>query len=212
MILFDDIKKIVKKRFEDNLGSHDWDHTYRVLNMAQKLAKLEGADMEIVSYAALLHDIKRHEEDQLQGAINHEEEGAKEARLILTNLGLEEEKIEKIASCIMTHRFRKARKPESLEAKILFDADKLDGIGAIGIGRAFVFAGEIGARVHDPDIILENTRSYTKDDTAYREYLVKLSKLKDRLYTKSAKDIAQDRHNFMVAFFERINLESKGLK
>ena len=92
----------------------------------------------------------------------------------------------------------------------MFDADKLDGIGAIGIGRAFVFAGENNARVHDPNIQVEKTHSYTKEDTAYREYLVKLSKIKNRIITQSAKKIAAERHQFMVDFFNKINDECLG--
>jgi uncharacterized protein len=118
--------------------------------------------------------------------------------------------MEGVIHCIQTHRFRKRVVPISKEAKILFDADKLDSIGAVGIGRAFLFAGEVGARLHNKDINLRKTKPYTKEDTAYREYLIKLRKIKDRIFTKEGKRIARERHRFMVEFFERLNRETDG--
>jgi uncharacterized protein len=207
---FTEITEYVKEAFQKNKGSHDWDHTERVLHMAEKLADIEGADIDIVRYAAVLHDISRHDEDISKGQIHHEEKGAIEAKNILLSFGIEHAIAKRVCDCIKTHRFRRGNHPETLEAKILFDADKLDGIGAIGIGRAFVFAGENNARVHDPNIQVEKTHSYTKEDTAYREYLVKLSKIKNRIITQSAKKIAAERHQFMVDFFNKINDECLG--
>ena len=86
----------------------------------------------------------------------------------------------------------------------------MDSIGAIGIGRAFVFAGEIGAKVHDKNVDIENTKSYSEEDTAYREYLIKLQFIKDNLLTIEGRRIAEGRHKFMVEFFERINREVDG--
>ena len=94
---------------------------------------------------------------------------------------------------------------------MLFDADKLDSIGATGIGRAFLFAGEIGARLHDSNVDPARTKPYTADDTAYREYLVKLKRIKDRIFTAEGRRIAESRHRFMVRFFDRLNKETEGL-
>lgn len=115
-----------------------------------------------------------------------------------------------MAHCIACHRFRDNNIPQTKEAKILFDADKLDSIGAVGIGRAFLFAGEIGARLHNKGVDLSKTQPYTKEDTAYREFVVKLKKVKARLLTKSGKALAQGRHNYMVDFFKRLNQEVAG--
>ena len=115
-----------------------------------------------------------------------------------------------VVHCIRTHRFRKRAVPRTLEARILFDADKLDSIGAVGVGRAFLFAGEIGARLHDKDIDVRRTKPYTREDTAYREYLVKLRRLKDRMTTREGKRLAAGRHRFMAAFFTRLNKETDG--
>jgi len=129
---------------------------------------------------------------------------------ILKAHGVDKKTIARVIHCIQAHRFRKGAVPVSQEARILFDADKLDSIGAVGIGRAFLFAGEVGARLHDKDVDIYKTKPYTKEDTAYREYLVKLGKVKDRIFTPEGKRIARDRHEFMVEFFERLNRETDG--
>jgi uncharacterized protein len=103
----------------------------------------------------------------------------------------------------------KAR-PLTKEAKILFDADKLDSIGAVGIGRAFLFAGEVGARLHNKDRDLSKTLPYTREDTAFREFMVKLRWIKDRMHTAEGRRIAAERHKFMVDFFDRLNKETDG--
>jgi uncharacterized protein len=208
--LFDRIEAEAKRFFQGARGSHDWDHTQRVLRLCLRIGKKEKGNLEILRLAALLHDIGRAEEDRSNGKICHSKAGALLARRILKAHGLDEGETEGIAHCIETHRFRKRVVPISQEAKILFDADKLDSIGAVGIGRAFLFAGEVGARLHNKDIDLRKTKPYTKEDTAYREYLVKLRKIKGRLFTNEGKRIARERHRFMVEFFKRLNRETDG--
>ena len=117
----------------------------------------------------------------------HAERGAVLARELLRKNTVEEENINKIVHCIESHRFRNKKSPNSKEAKVLFDADKLDAIGATGIGRAFLFAGEVGAKLHNKDIDVENTEPYTKEDTAYREFVVKLRKIRDKMLTPEGK-------------------------
>jgi uncharacterized protein len=92
----------------------------------------------------------------------------------------------------------------------LFDADKLDSIGAVGIGRAFLFAGEVGARLHNKDSDISKTKPYTREDTAFREYMVKLRWVRDRMFTKEGKRIAAERHKYMVDFFHRLDKETDG--
>jgi len=175
-----------------------------------RIGKKERGNLEILRLAALLHDIGRAAEDRSNGKICHSQAGASMAGKILIAHGVAKETMEGVIHCIRTHRFRKQDVPISKEAKILFDADKLDSIGAVGIGRAFLFAGEVGARLHNKDINLRKTKPYTKEDTAYREYLIKLRKIKDRIFTKEGKRIAVERHRFMVEFFERLNRETDG--
>ena len=189
--MFEQIREKVKRKLKKSRDSHNWDHTERVYNNCIKIGREENADMEIVEYAAILHDIGRKKGDQSKGKKCHAKIGAKIAEKMLKKQGLDRAKIEKIIHCIITHRFRSDNPPKSLEAKILFDADKLDAIGAIGIGRAFQFAGEVGARLHNNDIEVEQTDAYSLEDTAYREFLVKLMHVKDRLLTGAGKRLAE---------------------
>ena len=210
MDMVEQIKKRAKKFFSNSKGSHNWEHTLRVYNLCLHIGEKENADMEILKIAAILHDIGREYQDRSNGKICHAEKGAQLARELLSEFKIEKEKINKIIHCIETHRFRGNKAPKSKEAKILFDADKLDSIGAVGIGRAFLFAGEIGAKLHNKNVDINKTKPYTKEDTAYREYMVKLRKVKGRMFTDESKRIAEERHNFMVKFFDRLNKEIDG--
>ena len=211
MDTFKTIQKEAKKFFLKARGSHDWEHTVRVYNLALRIGKKEKAKLKILKLAAILHDIGRDWEDKSEGKICHAEKGAKLARKILEKYKLNEKETEKIIHCIESHRFRGRKKPQSKEAKILFDADKLDSIGAVGLGRAFLFAGEVGAKLHNKGINLGKTRQYTKEDTAYREFMLKLRKIKNRMLTKTGKKMAKERHHFMVQFFKRLDKEVAGI-
>ena len=205
-----DIEREAKEFFNNANGVHDWDHVKRVYNLCLHIGNIEGANIEILKLSAMLHDIGRPLEDKSKGKIDHAKVGAEMAEKLLRKYDYNEEIISQVAHCIGTHRFRSNNPPISKEAKILFDADKLDSIGAIGIGRAFLFSGKIGAKVHNKDIDISKTEAYSKDDTAYREFLVKLSKIKDRMLTDEGKRIAKERHEFMVEFFDRMNKEVDG--
>lgn len=210
MIIFEKLKEEVLEILESGSGSHDWEHTERVLNMCMHIASVEGGNIDIIRAAALLHDIGRHVQDKSKGTVSHALISVSMARPILERYGFSPEDIAKTLHCIETHRFRTGDEPKTLEAKILFDADKLDAIGAVGIGRAFVFAGENGAAVHIRNLNIENSRSYSKQDTAYREFKVKLEKIKDRVFTAEGRRIANERHDFMVEFFDRLEKEANG--
>jgi uncharacterized protein len=197
--------------FRSARGSHGKDHTERVFKLCLRIGRKEQADLGVLKLAALLHDIGREEEDRSQGRICHGRSGADLAKEILGRHGCDAATIEAVVHCIRTHRFRKGGRPRSLEAHVLFDADKLDSIGAVGVGRAFLFAGEIGARLHDKAIQVARTKPYTREDTAYREYLVKLRRVRDRMTTGEGRRIAAGRHRFMAAFFARLNKETDGI-
>jgi len=207
---FEKLKKEAIDILESSRGSHDWEHTERVLNLCIHIASVEGGNTDIIMAAALLHDIGRHAQDLSKGKLSHAEIGVTMAKPILKRYEFSQDDIEKILHCIETHRYRKGSAPKSLEARILFDADKFDAIGAIGIGRAFVFAGENGAAVHIRNLDIEKSKSYTKNDTAYREFKVKLEKVKDRIFTDEGKRLAEKRHDFMVDFFNRLKQEAAG--
>jgi uncharacterized protein len=208
--LLEAVRREARKFFRSARGSHAWDHTERVFRLCLRIGRREKADLDILRLAALLHDIGREEEDLSDGRTCHAEKGAALAAKILKKHGIADERIARVVRCIQTHRYRGQLVPDSLEGKILFDADKLDSIGAVGIGRAFLFAGEVGARLHDPKIQVQKTKPYTKEDTAYREFLVKLSRVKGRMFTAEGKRIAGERHKFMTEFFRRLNKETTG--
>jgi len=196
--------------FSGARGSHDADHTERVYRLCLRIGRKEKADLGLLAVAALLHDIGREAEDRSHGRICHGRSGAVLARDILTRLGCDAETVRAVAHCIATHRFRRGGAPRTLEARVLFDADKLDSIGAVGVGRAFLFAGEVGARLHDKAIDVRRTKPYTRDDTAYREYLVKLRRVRDRMTTREGRRLAAGRHRYMAGFFARLNRETDG--
>jgi uncharacterized protein len=212
MRTLEDIKNYVQYALSNHRASHAWDHTQRVYRLCLHIGEKEGADLEMLKIAALLHDIGRNHEDEHKGNLCHAQKGAEIARDLLENYPLPRDKRENIIHSIRSHRFRSDCPPETIEAKVLFDADKLDAIGAIGIGRAFLFAGEIGARLHNPDRDPEETAPYSEDDTGFREYKVKLSKIKDRMLTAEGLRLALVRHEFMESFFDRFLEEHDGLK
>jgi uncharacterized protein len=206
----DDIKNFAMNSYSTVPGSHDWSHTLRVYNMCMHIGQVEGADMEVLAIAAYLHDVGRPFQDRSKGSTCHAQKGAAIAEGLLEDVFISEDRKANIIHSILNHRFRGNSPPVTLEAKVLFDADKLDSIGAIGIGRAFQFAGENGAKLHNPSVDPEDTESYTIEDTGYREFKLKLSKIKDRMLTREGQRIAQERHEFMEVFFERFLNEYKG--
>ena len=204
------VSAFARKCFDKASGSHDWDHTLRVLKLCDMIGPVENADMTVLRAAAYLHDIGRGLQDASNGTICHAEKGAQMAGPIVEALPLSERQKHNIIHCIRSHRFRNQHKPATTEARVLFDADKLDAIGAVGVARAFLFAGEVGARLHNPDLDAENARPYSVDDTGYREFKVKLRKIKDRMLTAEGRKWARERHAFMEDFFNRFLAEHKG--
>ena len=218
------IKEIVKEKMRGISPSHDFSHVIRVYNLCLTIAKEEkNVDLEVLKISALLHDIARRKEDlDKTGKIDHAKLSAKMAEKILKDLGYSKEKIEKIKHCIEAHRFKRRLKPKTIEAKILFDADKLDVCGAIGIARSACWVGENKAKIYS-DIPLSK---YIKEnilggklpgriiDSSKHalniEYKIKLKNIQKRLFTKKAKEIAKERAEFMRQFFERLEKEIKG--
>jgi uncharacterized protein len=166
--------------------------------------------MEVLLAAAYLHDIGRCYQDTTNGDICHAEKGAQMAETLLDPLGFSEDQKKNILHCIRSHRFRGDPSPQTIEARVLFDADKLDAIGAVGVARAYLFAGEIGARLHNPFVKIEAARPYSANDTGFREYQVKLSKIRDRMQTETGKRLADARHRFMQEFFQHFQEEYAG--
>ena len=197
------IHRQAKAHFISAPGSHDWEHTLRVHRLCLRIGPKEDADMIALESAAYLHDIGRSAQDSSNGSVCHAAKGAQMTADLLEGLSLDEARKRNIIHCVRSHRFRDGHSPESIEARILFDADKLDAIGAVGVARAYLFAGELGACLHNPHLPVEQARPYSRDDTGYREYVIKLSKIRQRMLTAEGRRMAEERHAFMVRFFNR---------
>ena len=203
-------KEFAEACFTRASGSHDWEHTLRVYRLCEIMGPSENADMDVLRIAAYLHDIGRIFQDASAGAVCHAEKSAQMAEPLVEKLPLTDNQKRNIIHCVRSHRFRNHHQPDTIEAKILFDADKLDAIGAVGVARAFLFAGEVGARLHNPDVEAEDARPYSENDTGYREFKVKLCKIKDRMLTAEGRKLACERHAFMEDFFNRFLDEYAG--
>ncbi|MCU0580395.1 MAG: HD domain-containing protein [Desulfobacterota bacterium] len=207
-----EIETRARQAVGESPGSHGWDHVRRVFDLSLLMGKKEKADLTILALAALLHDIGRKEETASRGRVCHARIGAEKAVDILKDLDIPAAMRKRVRDCIRSHRFRGTQAPATLEARILFDADKLDSIGAVGLGRAFLFAGEVGARLHNSHKDLSRTVSYSWEDTAYREFQVKLRRVRERMLTSTGRSLAEGRHRFMERFFARLEAEIKGLR
>lgn len=201
--------------YTDDDPVHDFGHIQRVYWMSERIGQAEGADMEIVRAAALLHDA----EDSAPGGdgsgrANHHLSSAEFARRILEKEGWDKQRIEMVQHCIRAHRFRgKEDAPATIEAKVIFDSDKLDVLGAVGVARTIAYA----VLDHKP-VFSEPSQQFLQTGmettgelhSSYHEYIFKLVKVKDRLFTDTGRKIASDRHNFLVGFYERLAEEMRG--
>jgi uncharacterized protein len=218
------LKEIVKQEMEGTDPSHDFLHVMRVYNLCLEIAKYEqNVDLEVLKVAALLHDIARLKEDfDNTGKIDHAIEGAKMAESILARFNFSKEKIERVKECIISHRFRGNKEPETIEAKILFDADKLDVIGATGIARTFISVGMYKQKIYrDIDIdeyIKENLEGAKRNGkiidlrkhSPNLEFETKFKYIPQKLYTKRGRELAKERIKYMQEFFERLKREING--
>ena len=191
---------------------HGFDHVLRVFHMVERLSLAENADIEIVRAAALLHDAQGSEtEGGDMGRLNHHYTSAEFARQVLETEGWPEDRIQKVLHCIRAHRFRdQSEQPQTIEAQVLFDADKLDAIGAIGVARALAYSVVEGLPFYaEPsDYFLQIGKTEPGEPhTAYHEHLFKLRKIKTLLYTTTAQAIADQRHRIMDEFFMQLAAE-----
>lgn len=194
--------------------AHDFDHVQRVTHLAVRIAAAERADLEVVRLAALLHDVPVPAgcTDARQ---SHHLAAAEFARELLAGRGLAPDRIANVVHCIAAHRFRdRTIVPATLEAKCLYDADKLDSIGAIGIARAFAFAGAHGSRLWRepwPSAPGDDAKPAGPNYTPVHEFVYKLSRIAGTLHTATAQTMAAERHRYMCAFFDRLDAEMLGL-
>lgn len=191
---------------------HGFDHILRVLRMAERLAQAEGGDLEIVRAAVLLHDASGAETGGEKRS-EHQYHSAEFAKKILEAEGWPPERIAAVQHCIRAHRFRGDEAPQTLEAKILFDADKLDVIGAFGVARTIAYDVVMGwpfyAEASDR-FRLTGVKVEDETHSSYHEFLFKLGKIKDRLHTQTARQLAEGRQKFLNAYFEQLDAEARG--
>lgn len=186
-------------------SAHDKEHIYRVLYNALTIAKSErNVDYDVLVASCLLHDIAR-EEQFADPKICHAAAGGEKAFHFLVEHGFTADFAEKVKHCIQTHRYRKNNEPQSLEAKILFDADKLDAAGAIGIARTLIYKGIVSEPIYT--VTPDGTVSDGTNDAApsfFQEYKYKLEKLYSNFYTRSGKELAIKRRDTAVGFYENL--------
>ncbi len=192
---------------------HDYDHILRVYRMAERLARAEGANLEIVRAAALLHDAEGTTPGAAERA-DHHHSSAGFAAEVLRSEGWPAERIAAVQHCIRAHRFRDNREPPAtIEAKILFDADKLDVLGAIGACRVAAYAalaGEPFFKAPSARFLQSGEEEAGEPHSAYHEWLFKLRRIKERLFTPAARALAEERHAYLEEFFARLEKEWAG--
>ena len=200
----------VKNFFENDFSGHDFYHTLRVYNLARYITKFEKCDIELVCLGALLHDVDDYK------LVGEEKETFYNAKTFLKSLGLSSKKIEQICHIISQVSFKgnDTVVPDTIEGKIVQDADRLDAIGAIGIGRTFAYGGNHKIPMHIPDMEYKENMSaeeyYENVGTTINHFYEKLLKLKDLMNTETAKNMAKHRHEYMQEFLREFYDEWEG--
>ncbi|SFE77123.1 uncharacterized protein SAMN05216378_4019 [Paenibacillus catalpae] len=199
-----------RSELEKDASGHDWWHIHRVVQMAKRIAREEGADSFICTIAALLHDVA---DEKLNPS---KEAGLQKVRFWLEEYMHDKEQRDHVMDIISNMSYNAGTNPpmRTLEGKVVQDADRLDAIGAISIARAFVYAGWKGTPIHDPAIPprSEMTREEYRNgkSTAINHFHEKLLKLKDLVNTDAAKRIAEERHRYMEQYVEQFYEEWEG--
>ena len=192
---------------------HGLDHIERVYHLCEKLGAAEGANLEIVRAAALLHDSQGSAPDGSERP-NHHLLSAEFASQVLKDEGWDDSRIQAVQHCIRAHRFRRnGEEPSTIEARVLFDADKLDVIGAIGAARTLGYALKAGTPFFsEPSPRFMQTGEEEPDElhSAYHEYLFKLRKISSLLYTETGRQLAVKRQRFLNQYFDELAAEYRG--
>lgn len=210
--LIEKTKEYVKEFFKNDFSGHDYYHTMRVYNLAKSIAKSEGGDIEIVGLSALLHDVDDYK------LVEKNDEPFHNAKVFLRSNKVDENKINDICRVISTISYKGTDTvtPVTLEGKIVQDADRLDAIGAIGIGRTFAYGGSRNISMHIPGLEYKenmNAEEYYKNKgTTISHFYEKLLKLKELMNTDTAKKMAEDRHTYMENFLNEFFEEWDGKK
>ena len=199
------IEEFMQDCMKEGDAAHDREHVCRVLRAALKIADTEPeANRDILTAACLLHDIGR-EREYADPAVSHAEAGAEMAYRFLLEQGWEERRAAHVSACILTHRFRSGREPASIEAKILYDADKLDVCGAVGIARTLFYQGKMGEPLYRVGEDGKPLPGGPGEPASFlKEYRQKLRGLYSRFYTPAAAEMAKERQEIAEGFYQAI--------
>ena len=201
------IKRKVKKMLEGRDPAHDFYHIMRVYKNAKLIGRREGSNMDILLTAVLLHDLVVYPKGSNK-SFKSSDESADLAENILLSHGYHQDQINHISSCIRAHSYSKRFVPESLEGRILQDADRLDALGAIGIARTFSVGGSQNRTFYNAnDPFCRSDRELDDIRWTLDHFQAKLLKLKDLMHTGTAKKIAQQRTKFMMLFIRQLQKE-----
>lgn len=208
--VFDRARGFLETLFEGDSSGHDIWHTMRVHNLAVAICREEGGDMDIVRLAALLHDADDRKLFGDNGYVN--------ARRFMDSEGIQADVQEKVLSIVSQISFKGTDSvvPDTLEGKIVQDADRMDAIGAIGIARAFAYGGSRGRAMHipgdEPKAGMDAEAYSSNTGTSVNHFHEKLLLLKDMMNTPSARMMADARHEYMVAYLDEFMAEWSGLR
>lgn len=205
--MLDQIKKKVKKVLEERDPAHDFQHIIRVYKNAELIGHREGANMEILLPAVLLHDLVVYPKGSAKTS-KSADDSADLAEKLLRSYGYSQDKIDRISYCIRTHSYSKRLVPATLEGKILQDADRLDALGAIGIARTFSVGGSEKRSFYNPDDpSWKSHRELDDREWTLDHFQTKLLNLKRSMHTKTAREMAQERAKFMELFIKQLQKE-----
>ena len=209
-VLRDRLIKILEERFSGDSSGHDLQHTLRVYRLSVTIHESEGGDRDIIELASLLHDV----DDRKLFKQGNEPFAVTTMR----NLGCDENTISKVINIISKISFKgtDTEIPDSLEGRIVQDADRLDAIGAIGIARAFAYGGSKGRSMHNPDekpqLDMDSEKYFSNKGTTINHFYEKLLLLKNMMNTETGRRLAEDRHFYMEGFLEEFFEEWNGKK
>jgi uncharacterized protein len=203
----DKLKIKVKRMLEGRDPAHDFYHIMRVYRNAEMIGQYEGTNMEILLPAVLLHDLVVYPKGSAKSS-KSSDESADLAENILQSYGYPQDQINQICYCIRAHSYSKRLIPESLEGRILQDADRLDALGAIGIARIFSVSGSENRTFYNAnDPFCRSDRDLDDTQWTLDHFQTKLLKLEDSMHTETAKKIAQERTRFMLLFIRQLQKE-----
>ncbi len=210
-VLIESTASFVRDTCYNDASGHDWFHIERVWKLALRIGKCENADLFIVQMAALLHDL---DDWKLQTVVT--DEPLRTANYLLS-VSSDRKFIDSVLAIIEEVSFKGAGTvtvPRTVEGKVVQDADRLDALGAIGIARAFAYGGFKRRRMHDPDIPPQIHQSFeeyqTRQSTTLNHFYEKLLLLKDRMNTDTGRQLAENRHRYMLRYIEQFMNEWNG--